>query len=293
VALALVDAALLLAPERPESRVTRALLGIQLGRREDALADAALLPDGSSESRAFLETYARVIFPAFAFTPGATEIDQRFADVPPGPEQPLPAVRAHVQKYATRIGQIRAAVRARLAGPAPDWLPPDLAALLPDGPCALAAWDFEEVVDDGADAGPSAPTRVAVDERLPSLDGGIPSLMRLARREWNALCWLCWSAGLDRVALPEALNPPAAFGQAAVLSVERLWRCRDKLTTAGLRALTQKIPGFAWEGIEIDALPAVLVEIAGDEYLEMRALFYWLCDAGVQSPWQDNLRGES
>jgi hypothetical protein len=24
--------------------------------------------------------------------------------------------------------------------------------------------------------------------------------------------------------------------------------------------------------------------------LEMHALFYWLCDQGVQSVWQDNLR---
>jgi hypothetical protein len=104
------------------------------------------------------------------------------------------------------------------------------------------------------------------------------------------LCWLCWSAGLDRVALPAALDPPAAFGDAAGMSIERMWRCRDKLITGGLRAMTQGVPGFVWEGIEIDLLPSVLAEIATDEYREMRAVFYWLCDEGVQSPWQDNLR---
>ena len=124
-----------------------------------------------------------------------------------------------------------------------------------------------------------------------ALDGlPIPSLMRLARCDWTALVWLCWSAGLDHVALPVELRPPAAFGQAAGMSVERAWRCRDQLTTAGLRSMSQGIGGFAWEGIEIGTMPAVLAEIAAAEYLEMRALFYWLCDAGVQSPWQDNLR---
>ena len=85
---------------------------------------------------------------------------------------------------------------------------------------------------------------------------------------------------------------PAAFGQAAAMSVERAWRCRDKLQTAGLRAMTRGVPGFVWEGIEIDLMPAVLAEIVADEHVELRALFYWLCDQGIQSPWQDNLRGE-
>jgi hypothetical protein len=132
---------------------------------------------------------------------------------------------------------------------------------------------------------------VTVDEQLvlePATS--LPTLLRLARREWAGLCWLCWSAGLERVALPTELHAPAAFGAAAGMSIERLWRCRDKLITGGLRALTKGVPGFVWEGLEIDLVPAVLAEIAADEHLEMRAVFYWLCDAGVQSPWQSNLR---
>lgn len=144
---------------------------------------------------------------------------------------------------------------------------------------------------EGAGEGPA--TLVTVDERL-LLEAGqtIPSLMRLARREWTALSWLCWAAGLDRVALPDQITPPEKFGHAAAMMVERVWRCRDKIATSGLRALTQGIPGFTWEGIEIDDMPALLVEICTDEHLELRALFYWLCDQGIQSPWQDNLRGE-
>jgi hypothetical protein len=54
--------------------------------------------------------------------------------------------------------------------------------------------------------------------------------------------------------------------------------------------MTQGVPSFNWEGIEIDQLPLVLAEIAASELREMRAVFYWLCDQGVQSPWQDNVR---
>jgi hypothetical protein len=54
--------------------------------------------------------------------------------------------------------------------------------------------------------------------------------------------------------------------------------------------MTQGVPGFTWEGTDIDALSPVLIEFRRRGVPEMRAVFYWLCDEGVQSPWQDNLR---
>jgi hypothetical protein len=296
VALELVNAALLLSPERADCRVTRALVAIHLGRPEAALADVAALPDEHLEQREFLAGYARVIFPAFPFAP-ATEaaIETHFTDVPEGVDQPLEKVVAAIQKYATRLGVLRAAVSARLPeGQSPPWLPPALPALLPDGPVALETWEFEEIVEpeeDDPEAPEPEPTLVTVDERVTVDDAAsLPALMRQARRDWVGLCWLCWAAGLERVALPAALEPPEDLGAAAGMSIERLWRCRDKLITGGLRAMTQGVPGFVWEGIEIDLLPGILAEIAADEYREMRAVFFWLCDQGVQSMWQDNLR---
>lgn len=299
-ALDLIDAALLMNPSYVDSYITRALVNVHLGRPRAARADAAKLGDVAEGSGAFLDTYTRVIFPSFGFWPKDAEIRTSFPEVPPGPEQPLEAIRLHVQKYATRVALVRSALIARLRdaerGPndLPEWVPPDLSALLSpvlsgDEPL-LSRWTFDEVVVDETGA-QGEPQTVSVDEQLAvPPDIGIPALMRQARADWNALCWLCWSAGLEEVALPSSLSPPAAFGEAAAMSVERTWRCRDKLSTAGLRAMTQGVPGFVWEGMEVDEMPGAIAEIATAEYLEMRSLFYWLCDAGVQSPWQDNLR---
>ena len=295
VALELVDAALLLAPDRADCRVTRALLYIYLGRPDDARAEAATLPDEHAGQRTFIQGYAHIIFPRFSFAPLELEIRTLFPDVPDGPEQPVQSVRAQLQKYATRLAAIRAAVLERLPpGALPPWVPPDLAQLLPDGPASLTSWEFEEIIED-EDAPENAPPPeaklVTVDERV-TLDATspLPTLMRAARRDWAGLCWMCWAVGLDHVALPDVVAAPATFGAAAGLSIERLWRCRDRLLTSGLRAMTQGVPGFVWEGIEVDLLPSVLAEIAADEFREMRAVFYWLCDEGVQSPWQSNVR---
>jgi len=295
VALELVDAALLLAPDRDECRITRALLYIYLGRPDEARAEAAALPPTFEEQRTFIEGYARVIFPAFPFIPAQGEISSQFPDVPEGPEQPLARVRAQLQRYATRLGVVRAAVLARLPpGANPTWLPPDVSHLLPDGPVELTSWEFEEIIEDD-DAPPDAPPpeakRVTVDERV-VLEAAtpLPTLMRCARRDWVGLRWMCWAVGLSRVELPDELAPPESFGAAAGMSIERLWRCRDRLITGSLRAMTKGVPGFQWEGFEIDVIPTALAEIAADEFREMRAVFYWLCDEGVQSPWQSNVR---
>ena len=296
VALDLVDAALLLAPDRGDCKVTRALLNIYLGLPDAALADAASLPADLAEQRAFLDSYVHVIFGNFPFAPRTTEIRTLFPDLPKAPEQPLEKVREQIQKYATRLGLLRAAILARLPpGASPAWSPPEVASLLPAGPIELESWEFEEIVEDGSgtdlDAAPSEPQVVTVDETL-VIDSAasLPALLCHARREWNGLCWLCWCAGLDRVALPDTIVAPTDFGLAAGMSVERFWRCRDRIITGGLRAMTQGVPGFHWEGIEIDELPLVLAEIAAAELREMRAVFYWMCDAGVQSPWQQNVR---
>jgi antitoxin component YwqK of YwqJK toxin-antitoxin module len=318
----IVDAALLLAQSETGDvtgamaacHVTRALVNLHLGDLESARADIGRLPAEREEQRLLMLDYIRVLSPRFEFWPARTAIETLFQEFPAAPAQPLQAVRATIQKYATRLGLIRAALIGQLGDRTSSvdrlWLPPELPELLPDGPVALGAWHFQQSLEGAIPAGENlegaspagenleggAPEalgeseEIAVDERLALESQTIPTLLRLARREWAALCWLCWSSGLDHVALPAAATPPASFGQAAGMAVERTWRCRDKLTSGGLVAMTKGVPGFEWEGIHIDLMPRILVEIMTEEQIETRALFCWLCDPAAQSPWQSDLR---
>ena len=118
----------------------------------------------------------------------------------------------------------------------------------------------------------------------------VPRILRQARADWSGLAWLCWAVGSETPALPDAICPPAAFASAAMMTVERTWRCRDKLRTSGLLALTKGVPGFDWEDTQIDLVPAALADVALDQYLEARAVFSWLCDRANRSPWQNDLR---
>lgn len=280
-----LTAAMLLAPQRSDYAFNRALINMSLGDVEAARADAASVPDEGQ--RDFLRLYVKLLFPRFDFWPGKEDPSTHYDGLPDAPVQPLEAIVAMTQKYATRIMQIRDRLLGRdeVAGVEP-WMLPDLSHMLPSGPVELEADQFE--VPDPDD--PDEPYVVDIDETL-ELGDAIPDLLRSARAEWHALCWLCWSCGLDEVDLPTAVRPPPNFGQAAGMAPARLWRCRDRVHMRGMGAQSQGIGGFAWNGVDIDALPGSLTQMAMFEYQEMQALMYWLTDAEVRSPWQDNLRG--
>src|SRR5205823_5593548 len=93
VALDLVDAALLLAPELHACLVTRSLIHVHLGAPQRALADARRLPDGWQEQRQLLLDYTRVLFPTFDFWPARTTVETSFQESPAAPGQPLDAIR--------------------------------------------------------------------------------------------------------------------------------------------------------------------------------------------------------
>jgi hypothetical protein len=283
-----IQAAILLAPERPMAYMTRALILLELGDDAGARADAERVEPESSEAASFLRAYVRVLFPELTFWPRREIPHSPLEDMPEAPAQPLPAVRRAIQLYATRIGLIRAALAALCSGSrSPAWLPPDLGRLLPDGPLPLAA-RTAQIVDE-TDEGTET-TEVKIDETL-RLDGlGVPALMRLCRVQWAGLCWLCWSAGLDEVGLPDALAPPANFDQAAGMVIARYWRAQDAVVTGGLRSLSAGVPSFVWEEQDLDGLPRHFAEMVQDEYLEMRAVFLFLASGENLSPFQSDLR---
>ena len=77
---------------------------------------------------------------------------------------------------------------------------------------------------------------VEINEEIATAGLGVPALLSEAQADWGALCWLCWSVGLDRVALPEVLAEPPLFAVAMKTIVTRCWRAQDRLKTGGLLA---------------------------------------------------------
>lgn len=292
-ALDYVNAALLLAPEKLEYLFTRALVLMSLGLDGQAQRDASDLASAQPEQAEFLLDYLRFLFPRFDFWPAKETPQTYYSGLPDAPVRSLDEVRAVAQKLASRLQALRTAMLEKVT-PAAPWLLPDVSALLPDGPVPLESGSLEVGPDDDDDdevGDDDEREPVDFDETV-EVDGAeVPTLVRLARADWNALCWLCWSAGLDRVALPQALAPPDDFAQAAGMSAQRLWRARDQRVFGGRNARAQDIPSFEWEGADIGALHPNLASIAEQQYAEMKAVFLWLSDAAARSPWQDGLRG--
>lgn len=286
-ALDFINAALLLTPDRTADYFTRALIHMSLGEASAAAQDGGRVPDEGQ--REFVLNYVRVLFPVFDFWPAKETPHTHYDNLPEAPVKSLEQIRELIQKYATRLMAARAQIGDALGDnvPAPRWALPDLSALLPSGPVELQTYRFE--VPDPDD--PEDPYVIDVEEEQDTQGWAIPSLQRLVRSDWHALCWLCWSCGLDRVGLPSEVRPPTNFGIAAGMASARYWRVRDKIHMGGQGARMQEIPGFEWEGIDIDALHPGLAGMAESQYGDMQALMSWLARDDVRSPWQDDLRG--
>lgn len=284
VAHDLVEAARRLDPSSTDALVSRATHRLGLGRVVDARADIAELAALHPAAAALLEQYLAALLPRFDFWPAKERLEPGpFDALPDAPVQPLAVFRSAIQKCATRLRLVRAALLDQLDEATAAALPPDPAHLLPDGAVALEEFDFD-IEEDGK----RVPIHVREALDVTGLDAS--QLLRLIRAEWTTLGWLCWTAGLDEIRLPTELRPPTEFTRALGTSALRAWRCSDRARTRGLRARTQKVPGFDWEGCDIDALPSALVPLAIDHYVEMRAVLSWSTDELCRSLWQDDLR---
>lgn len=285
-ALDFVNAALLFSPTSTEFLYTRALVLVSLGLKEQAEKDAGELAPSSPEQAEFLFDYVRFLFPSFGFWPALENPQTTYDGLPEAPVKSLEHVKRVVQKYATRISLLRQHLLGMVTQRC-SWLVPDVWSLLPDGLLALEAGELEVPASE-EDGGPRL---VPFDERLAVDEMDLPSAVRAARADWNALTWLLWSVGESTVTLPSSLRPPKDFAQAAGMSAQRLWRARDQRVFEGKNAKTHGVPSFEWEGADIGELHPNLASIVEQQYAEMQALFLWLCRDDVQSPWQEDLRG--
>lgn len=282
-ALDFTHAAMLLAPDRSEFLFTRALILMSLGLHAQAERDANELAAESPDRAEFLLVYLKGVFPSYSFGPAIEKPDTTFEDVPEKPERSLEELQALVLKYATRLQLVRTAVLEKLT-PANPAVPPDLSRLLPEGPVALESGQHEWLDDDGE-------TQTVDFDEVPEVAGAdLLSLLRLARADWSALSWLCWAAGSNEVETPRGLTPPVDFGKAAGMAQQRLWRSRDQRSFNGRNAQQHGVASFEWEGTDLAEIAPPVAGIAEQQYAEMQALFYWLVDSKLKTPWQDNLR---
>lgn len=293
VALSLVEAALLLDPERRATRVTRALLRIELGDPRGALEDADHVEPELAAVAEHLRTTVRLLFPEPVFWPARQPLDPLPSDASDVAaafelDQPIERIRQMIQVYATRLLRLREAVQRSLPDAEPrPWLPPDVSHVLPDGPVELTRTTatLTEETENGLET-----VELVVDETFDAGARPVSLLMRQARAEWAALCWLCWSAGLDGVALPECITPRPDFAAAAHMALARCARARDQLQSSGLISRARGVPGFVWEGHDVGQLDPTLAAIAIEEYTEMRCLFFWLLFPENLSPFQSDIR---
>jgi hypothetical protein len=283
-----LEAAILLAPDRPALRVTRALSYVEHGDRDRALEEANALEAESPAAANLVREECRFAFPSFGFAPlehPVQESDEEgLREIPM--DQPLAAVRRTVMLYATRLSLVRAEIARRVGGE-PSWLPPDTSALLPEGPIELRRHTV--TIRDEHENG-FEESEVAIDETLGVDQRSTRQLLALARADHAALSWLCWSAGSSELTLPDEVNPPATFGVAANRATLRCFWAHDRVRTGGLVAATRKLPRFEWERISIEQLPAHLAQVAAAELLEVRAMFLWALFEQNVSPFQADLR---
>jgi hypothetical protein len=62
------------------------------------------------------------------------------------------------------------------------------------------------------------------------------------------------------------------------------------VSTGSLLARSNGVPGFAWQGVDIDALAPQVAQAAAEEYIRARSVFLWLASPDVASPFQVDLR---
>lgn len=285
--LELIDAALALEPDNVEGRARRAMLGLDHGRVEAALADATeLAAHGQTEAAELVERTVRILYVNPGFTPERDPLPTAPEELPElVVAQPLTEVRRAIGTYATRLSRARAMIAERLGHP-PAWLP-DVGFLLPEGHVELRR--LRATIEDETESGIET-SEVEVDEGLGLEATSVRGLAVTARADWDALCWLCWAVGLDRLAQPDAIRPPAELAAVVNDTMVRAFRCQDQVRTGGIAARVKKLPSFDWEGTPVAALPRSFATVAARQYLERRAMLFWLMFEQNVSPFQADLR---
>lgn len=247
----LIDVALLLAPQRREYELTRALIRMSLGELDGVDASIRALRDAAPAEASYLVTYREALFPTWAFWPASDpriRVAEQIAPLLPAVPPAQVATTRAIQEAATRLHAFRARLLERFGDQL--WIVPSVTHLLPDGPLAAIT-----IPDDHAGIG----------------------VQHLARRDWQRLGILCWLAGLDGFALPAGTTAPRQSLPLRLVCLARLallagdepdlsHALRDVVHPERAATVSAVIATFArettWFGASIVGLPDALAELA-------------------------------
>jgi hypothetical protein len=283
----LSEAAVIMEPERLSGYLTRALVRLERADDQGLQSDLQRLMERSADAETFFAETLSIYRPKYEFEPLKHSFERLEEAVELQVAQPLEAVLQVARVYATRLAHMRREL-SRFNAEERPWSPPLLQSFLNEGPATLRKEPV--TIEDQNDEGQIEETIVQIDETLELSHLGVSGIIRRARADWQGLCWLLWAVGLDEVAEPQEVVSRETYPQALALLVQRAWRARDQVVTSGLRSMTQGVPDFAWEGRFVSELPASLVDVCVDEWIEGRAVLLWLSNEGNVSPFQDDLR---
>lgn len=181
--------------------------------------------------------------------------------------QSLQSLRDAIVRAAQRLATYRAALRRR----APELVPPDVSMLVSQ-PLPLRRQSVSV---------PGSDIPALIDEEPVVRDQTPRELALRARLEWSTLCWLCWAAGLDRVALPTRLEPRLELYAA-------LLHASSRVAALDGAELALETSGH-FHGLDETWLPGSALAHLADHYREIRAVLLFVSDGGCVSPWQDDL----
>lgn len=219
IGLELINAAILVADESRKDHLefTRALIRSSLGDPAGAMASVrTYLRTGADEAHG-LRAYIEALFPRWAFWP---KDDARIKDLEPiltvmnrfGPKKPeaLETITHAIQQCATRLVETRRLLVERFGDQ--QWVVPDLSHLLPNGPVKAPAVKRHDGI----------------------------GYQHEARRDWTRLTWLCYSIGLDEIALPSAVSTRGDYLATSIISLARAQLIHEQDPKAALAETLKK-----------------------------------------------------
>jgi antitoxin component YwqK of YwqJK toxin-antitoxin module len=248
-------AALLVDPDAHHPHALLARNHIYLGEKEEAGKDVQRLKEAQNDETSLYEGYLQILFPEYGFWADPALLQSAEDNGVLEISRSLDEITHVIHVSAMRMKALRDELMSRLQT-IMMWLPPDPTPLLP-----------------------GHETQLDSHEDINTSDRSIPDLLGAIRIEWTVLSWLCWSAGCDRIALPNQIAAPPEFPRAVSYARTGLQRAKEVLAGNATDG------DLSWSGQALQDYDRALQTIAESEFSALDTMMRWLTEPSVGSPW--------